>query len=250
MQAAAAKGFRSPNIAVGWANIGPSPIPNGQTETVTTAVSGRVTAIAIHPTNPDIVYVGAAQGGVYRSLDGGTTWTQLFDNTQSLVIGAIAIAPSNPDIVTSARASRTCAAAAVMQGLGIYRIDNASTTATMTGPINPSITTGTTTPVTYNCFTGRAISRILVKPDDPATIFVATTSAIIGNPNQPANGNLVPPNALRGLFRSTNATAAAGSVTFTKLIVTTQPGGFDARAPATAVLPISPLIREMPLPIP
>ena len=34
-------------------------------------VSGRTVAIAVHPTNPDIVYVGAAQGGVYRSLDGG-----------------------------------------------------------------------------------------------------------------------------------------------------------------------------------
>ncbi|MBL8190991.1 MAG: hypothetical protein JNK38_23435, partial [Acidobacteria bacterium] len=41
-----------------WTEIGPSPIPNGQTEGVSTAVSGRTTAIAVHPTNPNIVYVG------------------------------------------------------------------------------------------------------------------------------------------------------------------------------------------------
>src|SRR2546426_3050819 len=53
--------------SVTWSTIGPAPIPNGQT-TPSTAVSGRVSAIAVHPTNPNIVYVGAAQGGVYRSL--------------------------------------------------------------------------------------------------------------------------------------------------------------------------------------
>lgn len=57
-----------------WTEIGPNPIPNAQVETapVTTA-SGRVLAIAVHPTNPDIVYVGTAQGGLYRSTNGGTT---------------------------------------------------------------------------------------------------------------------------------------------------------------------------------
>ena len=47
-----------------WTPLGPSPIPNGQTTSISTAVSGRVTAIAVHPTNSNIVYVGAAQGGV------------------------------------------------------------------------------------------------------------------------------------------------------------------------------------------
>jgi len=54
-----------------WTQIGPAPIPNGQTVPPPSPVSGRTVAIAIHPTNPDIVYVGAAEGGVYRSLDGG-----------------------------------------------------------------------------------------------------------------------------------------------------------------------------------
>src|SRR5215471_4757408 len=61
----------SPTISTStWSSIGPNPLPAfGST------VSGRVTAIAIHPTNPNIVYVGAAQGGVYRTTDGGANWT-------------------------------------------------------------------------------------------------------------------------------------------------------------------------------
>ena len=123
------KGLLRPEISnLTWTNLGPYPIPNGQTETNVTAVSGRVTAIAIHPTNPDIAYVGAAQGGVYRTLDGGATWTQLFNNAQSLAIGTLSIAPSNPEIVyvgtVEPNLSGDCYA-----GVGIYRIDNASTTA-------------------------------------------------------------------------------------------------------------------------
>ena len=58
-----------------WTPIGPFPIPNGQTVGISTPVSGRTVAVAVHPTNPDIVYVGTAQGGLYRSTNGGTTWT-------------------------------------------------------------------------------------------------------------------------------------------------------------------------------
>ena len=85
-----------PITTAAWTPLGPAPIPNGQTTTIATPVSGRVTVIAIHPTDPNIVYVGAAQGGVYRSLNGGTTWTAIFDNAASLAIGALALAPSNP----------------------------------------------------------------------------------------------------------------------------------------------------------
>ena len=54
-------------------------------------MSGRTIAIAVHPTNPDIVYVGTANGGLYRTINGGTTWTPLMDSADSLAIGAIAI---------------------------------------------------------------------------------------------------------------------------------------------------------------
>ena len=92
-----------------WKFLGPAPIPSGQTEHNNPAtpnrrdpVSGRITAIAVDNTDPNIVYAGAAQGGVYRSLNGGTTWVQLMDNANqgqaagtALATGRITIDPSN-----------------------------------------------------------------------------------------------------------------------------------------------------------
>jgi hypothetical protein len=82
-----------------WSPLGPAPIPNGNVDTGTAAVSGRVTAVAVHPTNPNIAYAGTAQGGVWRTLDGGAHWVPLFDSAKSLAIGSIAIAPSHPSTV-------------------------------------------------------------------------------------------------------------------------------------------------------
>ena len=79
-----------------WIELGPDPIPNGQTTGVSVAVSGRTTAIVVNPTNANIVYVGTANGGIYRTTDGGTTWIQIFDGASSLAIGALALAPSSP----------------------------------------------------------------------------------------------------------------------------------------------------------
>lgn len=130
LRAQAKKGAISPAISgTTWTNLGPYPIPNGQTSGRVDPVSGRTVAIAVHPTNPDIVYVGTAQGGVYRSLNGGTTWTQLFNNAQSQVIGALALAPSNPEILYVGTGEAGQCGSGCYAGIGVYRIDNASTTA-------------------------------------------------------------------------------------------------------------------------
>ncbi len=197
-----------------WTPLGPAPIPNGQTNGVSVPVTGRVTAIAVHPTNPNKVYFGTAQGGVYRSLDGGATWAQLFASAQSLAIGAIAIAPSSPTTVYVGTGEPNGSTSTF--GVGLYRIDNAETTADLTGPINPPVATGI--PGT-TAFTGNSISKILVHPTDPATIFVATAANSGAGRGFVPLATSVPPLALRGLYRSRNATAT--SPTFTKLTVTT-----------------------------
>ncbi len=199
-----------------WEPIGPAPIPNGQTTTRTDPVSGRTIAIAVHPTDPNIAYVGTAHGGLYRTLDGGTTWTPLMDNADSLAIGAIAIAPSNPEIVYvgTGESGQSCDS---FIGVGVYRIDNASTTATLTGPINPLVTTGIAGTRAFNAV---AISEILVDPINAANIFVATTSAQAGIGCSFPPFNTVPQQSLVGLYRSTNATAV-GAIDFSKITVTT-----------------------------
>lgn len=224
-----------------WTEIGPFPLPNGQTQNggAVTPVSGRATAVVVDPTNSNKVYLGTAQGGVWRSTNGGTTWAPIFDTAQSLSIGAIALAPSNPSILYVGTGEANNSVDSFF-GVGVYRIDNADTTANLVGPINPQITTGTTVAITYNCFNGRGITSLLVHPTDPATIFVSTGTGI-GGLGANAVSNTIPPLALRGVFRSTNATAAAAAVTFTKIVVNTD-GSLDV--PGTGNTTITDMVFE------
>ncbi len=77
--------------ATAWSPLGPAPI--------STAASGRLSTIAVHPRNPDIIYIGGAQGGVWKTTNGGTSWTPLTDQECSLAMGSIALDPVNPDII-------------------------------------------------------------------------------------------------------------------------------------------------------
>ena len=216
LQELAEQEARTPQIDPAfWTQIGPAPIPNGQTQAPASPVSGRTVAIAVHPTNPNIVYAGAAQGGVYRSLDGGASWTPIFDGAASLAIGALAIPATSPSTLFVGTGEPNGSADSFF-GVGLYRIDNADTTPILVGPIDPLVTTGI--PGTH-AFTGRAISEILVHPTDPNTIFVSTYTGAAGNPAG-SLGFDIPPLALLGVYRSTNAMSA--SPTYTKLTVTTS----------------------------
>jgi photosystem II stability/assembly factor-like uncharacterized protein len=184
-----------------WRPLGPAPIPIN----ANVSYSGRVSCIAVDPTDANTVYVGTAQGGLYRSTDGGTTWTSLMDNALSLAIGAIAIAPSDHTTVFVGTGEADFSGDSFF-GVGVYRITNANTTATLTGPLNQ-------TAGAVDIFTGRAISRIIVHPTDPNTIFVSTTSGIAGIGG--TNAGLTVPNA--GIYRSTNAMGA--TPTFAQLTI-------------------------------
>src|SRR5216683_4961747 len=205
-----------------WTPLGPSPLPNG---VGSIPVSGRVTTVVVDPTNPNKVYLGAAQGGVWRSLDGGATWVSIFDSAQSLAIGALAIAPSSPSTLYVGTGEFN-ACGDCFFGAGLYRIDNIDTSATLVGPINPvrNYTDNNGIPQSIPIFNGRSISKILVHPTDPNTIFVATASGVGGSGANTLG--LIPPMGIRGVYRSTNAMAAAGSVTFQKLVVNTD-NSFD-----------------------
>src|SRR5436190_12213277 len=151
----------TPAAGGAWTPIGPLTLPNGVGPS-TGPTSGRVTAIAVDPSNSNKVYLGTAQGGVWRSLDGGTTWTSIFDNAQTQAIGALAVAPSNPKILYVGTGEFNSCADCFF-GVGLYRIDNADGAATLNGPINPTITLNG---LTYQIFQGRSITKILVHPTD------------------------------------------------------------------------------------
>jgi hypothetical protein len=62
-------------------------------------MSGRITAIAVAATDPKIMVVGAASGGVWKSTNGGSAWEPIFDDQPTQNIGAVAIDPNNADII-------------------------------------------------------------------------------------------------------------------------------------------------------
>jgi photosystem II stability/assembly factor-like uncharacterized protein len=62
-------------------------------------MSGRIASIEAVDSNPDIIYVGTATGGVWKSESGGITWTPIFDDQPVAAIGAVAVYQPNPDIV-------------------------------------------------------------------------------------------------------------------------------------------------------
>ncbi|HEX4604006.1 MAG TPA: MBG domain-containing protein [Candidatus Angelobacter sp.] len=213
-----------------WTPLGPAPIPNGQTTGVSQAVSGRVTVIAVHPTNENIVYVGTAQGGLYRSLNGGTTWTPLMDKALSLAIGSIAIDPLDPTTVVVGTGEGNLSADSFF-GVGVYVIKNADTTPQMLGPFNKDGGNN-------DIFTGRAITRVLVSPTDDNIVFVSTTSGI-GGIGADAIPSVITANLpSRGLYRSTNFMSA--TPTFTK--ITVQPANAGNRGITDIVFGATPNI--------
>jgi photosystem II stability/assembly factor-like uncharacterized protein len=60
---------------------------------------GRVTSVVGVPGKPNIYYIGAAAGGVFKTVDGGLTWKAIFEKEANASIGAVALAPSNPNLV-------------------------------------------------------------------------------------------------------------------------------------------------------
>jgi hypothetical protein len=212
-----------------WKPLGPGPVPNGQTQGVTKSVSGRSTAIAIDPADENKVYLGTAQGGVWRSLDGASTWTQIFDNNRTSAIGALTLDAANGRLYVGTGEANGSADS--FAGAGLFRIDNVNGAWSQIGPINPVRTYQDNSNNTQNIavFTGRAISSILIVPNDPTTLFVGTASGVMGEGGDAPLGGTIPPLALRGLYRLTNVTGDPAGVGVVRIgVSTTGPGGcFD-----------------------
>jgi subtilisin-like proprotein convertase family protein len=85
----------------GWLASGPSPITEGQVEGINNRpVAGAIHTVLAHPTNANILYAGAVNGGVWRTTNatnpGGPTWAPLIDEFPSLSVGAMEMDPANP----------------------------------------------------------------------------------------------------------------------------------------------------------
>ncbi len=150
--------------AATWSLVGPAPMKNSYMGGVQVDVSGRVTALAPHPTDGNTIYLGAAQGGVWKTTDGGANWTPLTDNQASLAIGALAVAPGNGNIVYAGTGEPN-GGLDNYYGAGILKSVDGGATWNRLGATE---------------FGGAGISAIVVHPTDPDTVYVAS-SAFLGH---------------------------------------------------------------------
>jgi photosystem II stability/assembly factor-like uncharacterized protein len=136
--------------------------------------SGRVIGFAVDPKNSARYFVAVASGGVWKTINNGTTWTPVFDGEGSYSIGAIALDPKNPLTVWVGTGENN-SQRSVSYGNGVYRSDDGGRSWKNLGLKN-----------------SEHIGRIVLDPRDANTVYVA------------AQGPLWGPGGDRGLFKTTN----------------------------------------------
>jgi len=145
-----------------WRAIGPA------------VMGGRIDDVAVDERNPSVIYVGAASGGVWKTINAGTTWTPLFDRQSVSSIGDVALAPSNPEIVWVGTGEPNNRQSSTF-GDGVYRSNDGGRNWAHVG-----------------LHDSHHIGRVVIDPSDPDIVFVA------------ALGRLWGPNKERGVFKTTD----------------------------------------------
>ncbi|MEK6630336.1 MAG: hypothetical protein AABY89_06350 [Acidobacteriota bacterium] len=143
-----------------WRSIGPA------------SMGGRIDDIAVVEGNPSTYYVGFATGGVWKTVNNGTTFTPIFEIYPNSSVGDIAIAPSDPNIVYVGTGEPNNRQSSSF-GEGVYKSTDAGKTFTNVGLKET-----------------QSIARVVVHPTDPNIVYVA------------AIGHLFGPNKERGLYKS------------------------------------------------
>ncbi|PKP02774.1 MAG: hypothetical protein CVU11_10690 [Bacteroidetes bacterium HGW-Bacteroidetes-6] len=90
--------FRATKGNANWVSLSPNMVPECSDTTNITGM-GRINCIAFHPTDTNTIFVGASQGGVWKSIDNGTTWISLTDELPVLRVSDIAIDKNHPDTI-------------------------------------------------------------------------------------------------------------------------------------------------------
>src|SRR6202011_484938 len=144
---------------------------------------GRTVAISGVPHQPNVFYMAAVNGGVWKTTDFGNTWWPIFDDQPTGSVGAIAVAPSNPNVIYVG-SGEGLQRPDLSTGDGVYKSTDAGKTWTHLGLPD-----------------AQQITAILVDPKDANRVFVAV------------QGHAYGPNKERGVFRSTN-----GGQSFEKIL--------------------------------
>jgi len=148
--------------AMRWRSIGPA------------NMSGRVSDVEAIPTNPKVIYAAFATGGVWKSVNAGTTWEPVFDRTGQHSVSELAIAPSDTNVIwagTGEEDSRN----SISPGAGVFKSADGGRTWTSMGLRET-----------------QHIGRIVIHPTNPNTVWVAALGRAWG------------PNRERGLYKTTD----------------------------------------------
>ena len=137
-------------------------------------MSGRVTAIDVVTGNSDVIYIGTASGGLWKSNSGGITWNPIFENEVTASIGAVAIQQSNPSVIwvgTGEGNPRN----SLNGGFGVYKSLDGGKNWEAKGLENT-----------------RHIHRIIIDPNNPNTVYVGAIGSPWGEHKE------------RGVFKTTD----------------------------------------------
>ncbi|MEP6880413.1 MAG: hypothetical protein ABI866_00400, partial [Dokdonella sp.] len=138
-------------------------------------ISGRIADLAVNPNDKSIWYVAAATGGLWKTINAGTTWTPIFDDQGSFSLGCVTIDPNNPLVIWLGSGENN-SQRSVSYGDGVYKSIDGGTTWTNMG-----------------LKTSEHISQITVDPRDSNVVWVA------------AQGPLWAAGGERGLFVTRDA---------------------------------------------
>jgi photosystem II stability/assembly factor-like uncharacterized protein len=168
-------------------------------------MGGRIDDFAVVESNPDIIYVGTASGGVFKTTNGGTTWDPVFDDQPNSTIGDVTVAPSDPSIVwvgTGEANNRQSSS----WGNGVYKSTDSGKTWKHMG-LDASM----------------AIGRIVISPADPNTLYVA------------AGGNLWGSSKERGVYKTTDGGKTWSNVLFVNEDTGASDIAMDPDSPGTLI---------------
>jgi hypothetical protein len=188
-----------------WSPIGPNAVPQY-------GGIGRINAVAFDPNDTNIIWVGTPSGGLWKSNDGGITWTTNTDLLPVLGVSEIIIDPSNPNIMYIAMGDRD---AGDTQSIGILKSTDGGVTWVTTG-------------LSYTIYDFFSIRRILIHPQQTNILIAATNH--LGVAPRPAHSSPDGPLYLAATFRPFNVLPRMPRATLPPSDATELPSASNCRS--------------------
>ena len=152
---------KTSTLGLGWGNVGPDNI------------GGRTRAILVDQSNSNIIYAGSVSGGLFKSMNGGLSWSPVNDQLQNLAVVSLAQA-SNGDIYAGTGEGMyyqtSGSATGGILGGGIFKSTDGGSTFTQLSSTTPTASNGGAE--------WAAVGKLAVDPNNPSTVYAATNKGL------------------------------------------------------------------------